>query len=204
MQDGIFATISADFEIQRAWGFFEIKKMIDDFIVEFWIFLFESWINVNSAAKFGVLEDFFNAERMDGYVGNRGVFRSERHAAEAMGGIFDEENVAFLTNFGDFFDFWVDNTESMLDTDSASALSEMFTYAGDRESGWINVGVNWLEKRNKNWIDGSDAGIRGGEDVARTINIKNCLVNGGHAVAGFETEIPIAGVSFCIVGDFAT
>ena len=51
----------------------------------------EARIDVDGATEFGAGENFFDAKRMNGNIGEGLVFAITSHASEAVGGIFDEK-----------------------------------------------------------------------------------------------------------------
>ena len=67
------------------------KEICGNQTIEFGVASLEARIDIDGATEFGAGENFFDAKRMNGNVGEGLVFAITSHASEAVGGIFDEK-----------------------------------------------------------------------------------------------------------------
>lgn len=97
LEDAILEAISARAkpEAERRLG--KIEQLAGYFFIEFGIFALERWVDVDGAAEFGALEDFFNAKRVNRDVGEGRTRFVGGHAGEAVSGVLEENETPFLS-----------------------------------------------------------------------------------------------------------
>ena len=91
LNNGIIETISTDAEGHEMVWLLEAVELFDDTDIEVGILLFEFRIDINGTTELRSGEDFFDAKRVNGDVGEDFIVLIACKTGNTVSGIFDED-----------------------------------------------------------------------------------------------------------------